>query len=64
MSLKELAKRVKIRRISRAVYFLIPKEMVDMLDIKEGDKAVILYNRGQHIIAYRLKKAKKKRRNL
>jgi len=52
LQLKAYAKRVKIRRIGRSLYALIPSEVMKELKIEEGEEATIMLDYEQRIVAY------------
>ena len=56
MQLKEYTTKIKVRKISRALYALIPHEVLEELQIKEGEPAIVLLDREQRIIAYKFGK--------
>ena len=56
MPLKEYATKIEVRKISRSLYALIPHEVTEELQIKEGETAVVLLDREQRIIAYKFGK--------
>lgn len=57
MQLKEYATKIKVRKVSRALYALIPHEIIEELQIKEGEQAIVLLDHEQRVIAYKFKKS-------
>lgn len=56
MQLKEYARKINVRKISRALYALIPHEVVEELQIREGETATILLDYQRRIVAYKFEK--------
>lgn len=56
MELKEYTKKINVRKISRALYALIPHEVAEELRIEEGETAKIMVDRDKRIIAFKFER--------
>lgn len=52
MQLKTYAKKIKIRKVGRSLYALIPSEIIKELNIEEGEEATIMLDYERRIVAY------------
>jgi len=55
MQLKECPRKIKVRRVGRALYAVIPQEIARELKIEAGESAIILLDQAQYTIAYKFK---------
>ena len=53
MQLKEYPRKISVRQIGRALYALIPHEVAEELQIREGEVAVVLIDQRQRTIAFK-----------
>lgn len=56
LQLEAYARKVKIRKIGRSLYALIPSEIIKELKIEAGEEATIMLDYEQRILAYDFKK--------